>query len=158
MYWATVSALILPMMRANRPSVCLVPEDAAIVIQRLDVVEIMQVVDACLREVVGMHYAAQSGEGVELVAEVIHTLRGAVAEVRRRVGSGSAHLATFSSTKSLKICNMYNFFFIYLSTIRLLFNSANGLSLICMYNSPLCAYRFCSPFAHLLFPFCLGIW
>jgi hypothetical protein len=32
-----------------------------------------------------------------------------------------------SITKLLKICNMYNFFFIYLSTIRLLFNSANGL-------------------------------
>ena len=95
MYWATVSALILPMMRANRPSVCLVPEDAAIVIQRFDVVEIMQVVDASLREVVGMHHAAQPGEGVELVAEVIHALRGAVAEIRRRVGSGSAHLAAF---------------------------------------------------------------
>ena len=44
-----------------------------------------------------MHHAAQFGEGVELVAEVIHTLRGAVAEVRRRVWSGSAHLAAFSS-------------------------------------------------------------
>lgn len=42
-----------------------------------------------------MHYAAQSGEGVEFVAEVIHALRGAVAEVRRRVGSGSAHLAAY---------------------------------------------------------------
>ena len=89
----------------------------------------MQVVDASLREVVGMHHATQPGEGVELVAEVINTLRGAVAEVRRRVGSGSAHLATFPSTKLLKICNMYNFFFIYLSTIRLLFNSANGLKI-----------------------------
>ena len=77
--------------------VALVPEDAAIMIQSLDVVEIMQVVDACLREVVGMHYAAQSGEGVEFVAEVIHTLRGTVAEVRRRVGCGSAHLTAFSS-------------------------------------------------------------
>lgn len=51
--------------------------------------------DTCLREVVGMYYAAQPGEGVEFVAEVIHALRGAVAEVRRRVGSGSAHLAAF---------------------------------------------------------------
>ena len=77
-----------------------VPEDAAVVIQRLDVVEIMQVVDTCLREVVGMHYATQPGEGVEFVAEVIHALRGAVAEVRRRVGSGSAHLATFPSRQT----------------------------------------------------------
>ena len=38
-----------------------------------------------------MYYATQPGEGVEFVAEVIHALRGAVAEVRRRVWSGSAH-------------------------------------------------------------------
>lgn len=80
--------------------VALVPEDAAIVVQRLDVVEIMQVVDACLREVVGMDNAAQPCEGVELVAEVIHALRGAVAEVRRRVGRGLAHLAPLSSRQS----------------------------------------------------------
>lgn len=61
----------------------------------------MQVVYACLREVVGMHHAAQPGEGVEFVAEVIHTLRGAVAEIRRRVGSGSAHLATFPSRQTV---------------------------------------------------------
>ena len=47
-----------------------------------------------------MHYATQPGEGVELVAEVIHALRGAVAEVRRRVWSGSAHLATFPSRQT----------------------------------------------------------
>lgn len=72
-------------------------EEAAIMRQRLDVVERMQVVDACMREVVGMHYAAQYGEGVEFVAEVIHTLRGTVAEVRRRVGCGYAHLTAFHS-------------------------------------------------------------
>ena len=55
----------------------------------------MQVVDACLREVVGMDNATQPGEGVELVAEVKNTLRGAVAEVRRCVGRATAHLAAF---------------------------------------------------------------
>ena len=30
----------------------------------------------------------------------LHTLRGAVAEVRRRVGSGSAHLAAFPSRQT----------------------------------------------------------
>ena len=40
-----------------------------------------------------------------------------------------------SITKLLKICNMYNFFFIYLSTIRLLFNSANGYYYIFRYNN-----------------------
>ena len=63
----------------------------------------MQVVDACLREVVGMHHAAQSGEGVELVAEVIYTLRGAVAEVRRRVWSGSAHLTALPSRQTVHL-------------------------------------------------------
>ena len=68
-------------------------------IKRLDVLQITDVMYACLGEVIGVYDTAQTAESMELVAKEVSALGGAVAEVR---GFGEvfapAHLAAFPAS------------------------------------------------------------
>ena len=62
-----------------------------------DILEIVDVMDAGFRKVVGVNNTAQSTQGMELVSIIINFLRGTVAEVRSFFKAGPSHF-TASAT------------------------------------------------------------
>lgn len=71
--------------------ITLVPQNHAVMILPGHILEITDVVDTCRRHVVGMYDAAYSADCVELVAEVMYPLRGAITPVRWGIGIVTAH-------------------------------------------------------------------
>ena len=80
--------------------VALVAEDAAVVVERLDNLEVVYVMPAGLGEVIRVYHSAQAAEGVQFVAEIVDTLRGAVAEVGGKLRGALSHLAAFASREA----------------------------------------------------------
>ena len=85
---------VLPHLSAE---IAFVAEHHAVMIFPLYILEIMEVVDACRRHVVGMDNAAYSTDSVELISVIIHPLRCAIAPVWSRLGIVASHRTASSS-------------------------------------------------------------
>ena len=74
-----------------------VTEHRAVMIFPLHIIEVMEVVDACRRHVVGMDYATYSADCMEFISIIIHSLRCAIAPIGCHIRIVATHRTAFRS-------------------------------------------------------------
>ena len=77
--------------------IAFVTEHRAVMIFPLHIIEVMEVVDACRRHVVGMDYATYSADCMEFISIIIHSLRCAIAPIGCHIRIVATHRTAFRS-------------------------------------------------------------